>query len=80
MSQKGCHHLLDDLGDYLDGEASQALCAEIEAHLAQCENCRVVVDTTRKTIELYRDLPAPEPPAGMRRRLYKALDLDEYLT
>jgi hypothetical protein len=39
-----------------------------------------VVDTTRKTIELYRSLPDPEPPAGMRERLYRALDLDDYLT
>lgn len=80
MSNSRCHHLLDALGGYLDGEVSDALCAEIETHLATCEDCRVVVDTTRKTIELYRTLPKPEPPAGMRRRLYKALDLDDYLT
>ncbi|MGB3717384.1 MAG: zf-HC2 domain-containing protein [Candidatus Promineifilaceae bacterium] len=76
--QDGCRHLLGDLSEYLDGEASAELCAEIEGHMAGCEDCRVVIDTLSKTIVLYRTMPQPELPAGVRQRLYKALDLEAY--
>lgn len=74
-----CHHLLDDLSDYLDGDASTAICAEIERHLATCENCRVVVDTMNKTVLLYRDLPQPTLPDDVRTRLFQSLDLEEFI-
>lgn len=73
-----CHHLLDDLSDYLDGDASTAICAEIERHLATCDNCRVVVDTMNKTVLLYRDLPQPTLPDDVRTRLFQSLDLEEF--
>jgi len=74
-----CHHLLDDLSTYLDGNASAALCAEIERHLETCENCRVVVDTMNKTVLLYRDLPQPTLPDDVRTRLYQSLDLETFM-
>ncbi|MGD2077028.1 MAG: zf-HC2 domain-containing protein [Chloroflexota bacterium] len=74
-----CQHLLGDLSDYLDGEASDELCAEIEQHMANCEDCRIVVDTLGKTVRLYHDLPRPSLPADARERLYHSLDLDTYL-
>ncbi len=70
-----CKHLLGDLADYLDEAATAEVCAEIERHLADCADCRVVVDTLNKTILLYHELPQPDLPAGARERLYKALDL-----
>ncbi len=70
-----CEHLLADLSDYLDGEAAASTCAEIERHLADCPDCRVVVDTLRKTISLYQDLPQPDLPVEVRARLFVALDL-----
>lgn len=75
-----CRHLLDTLSDYLDGELSAELCRELERHLSDCENCRVVVDTLRKTIELYRETVAePQLPPDVRLRLFHRLDLEEYL-
>jgi RNA polymerase sigma-70 factor (ECF subfamily) len=71
----GCRHLLADLSEYLDGEASDEICAEIEGHMAGCEDCRAVIDTLTKTIMLYRTMPQPDLPDGMRQRLYKSLDL-----
>lgn len=74
-----CRYLLQGLSDYIDGEAEAALCAEIESHLAGCENCRVVVDTLRRTVLLYRE-EAPDPlPEGVRLRLFKALRLEPFL-
>jgi anti-sigma factor (TIGR02949 family) len=74
-----CQHLLGELSLYLDGEASAEVCAEIERHLAGCENCRAVVDTLRKTITLYHTLPQPGLPEGARERLYRTLRLEAYL-
>jgi predicted anti-sigma-YlaC factor YlaD len=79
MTHDNCHHLLDDLSDFLDGAATDEVCAEIERHLADCENCRVMLDTLNKTIVLYRDLPQPKLPESARQRLYQALDLNEFL-
>lgn len=70
-----CHDLLGDLSDYLEGEATEAVCAEIERHLEACEDCRIVVDTLRQTVYLYRQLPRPELPGEVRERLYKTLNL-----
>jgi anti-sigma factor RsiW len=78
MQTVKCPHLLENLSDYLDGEASAELCAEIERHLDGCTDCRVVVDTLRKTVALYRELPQPELPSEARLRLYKSLDLSEF--
>lgn len=72
----GCQALLSRLGDYIDGELEAALCAQIEQHLAGCNDCRVLVDTTRKTIRLYRRHnreTAVELPAHVAGRLWQAL-------
>lgn len=79
MNVEICRDMLGDLSAYLDGEASDEICAEIERHMAGCEDCRIVVDTLRKTVFLYRDLPRPELPDDARQRLYQALDLEAYL-
>ena len=79
MNPEHCGQLLGNLAAYLDGEASDALCAEIERHLEGCENCRVVVNTLHKTVELVHTLPQPDLPEGAIERLYKSLDLTEHL-
>jgi predicted anti-sigma-YlaC factor YlaD len=80
MSQQGCKCLLHALSDYIDGEAPAELCMEIERHLAECVDCRVLINTLRRTISLYRDLPEPEMPARTRERLYATLGLAQVLT
>jgi anti-sigma factor (TIGR02949 family) len=78
MSHKDCRELLAGLSEFLDDEASAELCAEIKRHMGGCHNCRVVVDTLRKTITLYRSMPRPDLPEEARERLYRVLDLSEY--
>lgn len=74
-----CRRLLASLSDYVDGVLDARLCQEIEAHMAECENCRVVVNTLAKTVDLYRSTPAPELPIDVRTRLYASLNLDDFL-
>jgi RNA polymerase sigma-70 factor (ECF subfamily) len=79
MNKEMCRHILDDLSEYLDGEASAEVCAEIERHLAGCEDCTALVDTLRKTISLCQQLPQPDLSPAARARLFKTLDLSEFL-
>lgn len=80
MDRETCHMLLDALSDYVDGELERELCSEIERHLSECDNCRIVVDSLRKTIYLYHvTASAPSVPSEVRERLYRRLDLDDFL-
>ncbi len=80
MEHETCHHLLDSLSSYVDHDLSQELCAEIDRHLTGCENCRIVINTLRKTVELYHQtIPDPKVPADIRQRLYACLELDDFL-
>ncbi len=79
MEPENCRELLAGLSDYLDGEASAELCRAIQKHLAGCGKCRVVVDTLALTVKVYRELPRPELSPESRERLYKVLDLSDYL-
>ncbi len=72
-----CRDYLGDLSEYVDGALSDDLCQEIESHMAECENCRVVVNTLEKTVTLYHQLPEPEMPDAVRERLFKVLNLDK---
>jgi anti-sigma factor RsiW len=76
-----CKSLLGFLSDYVDGDLSEELCREIESHAAECQNCRVVVDTLRKTILLYHESAAgpAEISGATREKLLKTLNLEDYL-
>lgn len=78
--QHDCRHLLGELSEYVDGELNSELCGELERHLADCEDCRIVVDTLKKTIYLVHASTGSETvPEDVRERLYKCLDLNEFL-
>lgn len=77
---ENCHDLLNSLSDYVDGNLQEELCTEIERHMSDCEDCRIVIDTLRKTVYLYRSTPsAPAVPDEVRQRLFHRLDLDDFL-
>ena len=74
-----CRELLKNLSDYVDGELDQALCVEIERHMLDCDDCRVVVDTLRNTVLLYGCLPSEPLPAAVEHRLFDRLELSDYI-
>ncbi|PKN93135.1 MAG: hypothetical protein CVU44_11960 [Chloroflexi bacterium HGW-Chloroflexi-6] len=75
-----CEDILATLADYLEGDLPENLCAELESHLRSCENCRVVVDTTSKTIYLYQNVGREvSVPDGARARLFQCLKLDDFI-
>jgi len=68
-----CRGLIQEISAYLDGELSQELLADIEVHLERCKDCRLIVDTTRKTIEIYYSAQPLPLPTDVRERLHQAL-------
>lgn len=76
-----CHNLLGSLSEYIDGTLREELCAALEHHLLDCEKCQVVVNTLRKTVEIYHADGAmtAELPQDIRQRLFKRLDLVDFL-
>lgn len=77
---KDCKKLLGSLSEYVDGELDRELCTVLEQHLEDCEDCRIVVDTLRKTVYLYHATAESESiPIDIRQRLYKSLNIEDYL-
>lgn len=68
-----CQNIIRELTDYLDGEMSPAMKAELEKHLTDCDDCRMVVDSTRKTIEIFCHCQPAPLPEDVRSRLHAAL-------
>lgn len=68
-----CKEFLQELTDYLDGKISENLKIELDEHLHWCHECHVVMNTTKKTIEIYRDNELYELPEGLRNRLHDAI-------
>jgi len=74
MSNPKCRDFLGQLSDYIDGELEEELCAQIEQHIAGCDNCRIMIDTLRKTIILYKTQPQANVPDRVHEALIKVLE------
>ncbi len=68
-----CSEFLKELTDYLDETIDAATRAELEDHLNWCHNCYVICNTTKKTVEIYRDSEIYELPEDLRTRLRAAI-------
>ena len=68
-----CSEFLKELTDYLDESMDAQTRAELEDHLQWCHNCYVVCNTTKRTIEIYRDSHLYELPDDLRGRLRSAI-------
>ena len=71
-----CKQLKSQLSGYIDGELDDSICREIEKHIAGCERCKVVVDTLKKTVVLYREAPEETVPPAVHTRLIKVLEIE----
>ena len=73
MANVKCTEFLKELTDYLDGTLTESTKAELDEHLHWCHECHVVMNTTKKTIEIYRDNQIYELPETLRTRLHQAI-------
>jgi anti-sigma factor RsiW len=48
--------------------------AKLERHLAECPNCWVICDTTKKTISVYKGMKTCSIPEDVHARLMAAVE------
>jgi predicted anti-sigma-YlaC factor YlaD len=70
-----CDELVSYLSDYLDQDLDEELTTAAQHHLATCQNCRVVVQTTRRVIQLGQAQYQVGIPPARRDRLLTRLRL-----
>ena len=68
-----CDAVLLEISNYIDGEVDAVVRQQIEIHLHDCEGCTIIVNQTKRTVEIFC---ADEPLAlsqDVRSRLHQAL-------
>ena len=68
-----CKKVVLELTSYLDGALDASVRLDLEQHLSRCKDCRLVVDTTRKTIQIFCNSEPVPLPDEVRERLHAAL-------
>ena len=68
-----CEDLIGELSDYIDGALEPELCKKLEKHLSACNNCRLMVDSLKKTVQLCRDGSCEDLPEELQEKLNQAL-------
>ncbi len=73
-----CRDALERISDYLDleDESERDFVEQLEGHLVGCTNCRVYVDTVKRTIALYRSETPADCPEQVRLRLHAVLSYE----
>ena len=74
MSLLTCKDFLKELSDYLDNTVDNGFREELEKHVNDCPNCWVVVDTTQKTLQVFKDAEPEALSPDLHNRLMSALE------
>jgi len=69
-----CKDFLHELSAFLAEAMDRELRAKLEKHFAECPNCWVIADTTKKTIQIYKGMDPQPVPEDVEQRLMAALE------
>ena len=69
-----CKEFLEELNDYLDETIGPEAKKHWQEHVDECPNCFVIVDTTKKTLQVYKGCEPQTLPEDVRSRLWQALE------
>jgi hypothetical protein len=69
-----CKQFLQELNDYLDPSIDPETKRHLESHVGACPNCFVVVDTTKRTIQVYKGMEPKTVPEDLKNRLWAAIE------
>lgn len=69
-----CKDFLEELTDYLDEKTDAEIREKLERHIAECPNCWVICDTTKKTLRIYKGMKEYDVPRDVHSRLMVALE------
>jgi len=56
-----------EIGNYLEGDLAAEVRQQIENHLSHCQTCHVVVDSTRKAIQIVTDTGSFDLPEAVSK-------------
>ena len=68
-----CDQILVELSRYLDDESAATLRRDIETHMAGCHTCRVLYDSTKKTLTILTDSRSFELPESLSERMVESV-------
>ena len=68
-----CKGVIREISNYIDDELELGMRQELERHLEHCEDCTLILDQTRKSIEILCDSEPIPLPSELRTRLRTAL-------
>ena len=68
-----CKDFLNELCEFMDGTLDQELREKLQKHVSECPNCWVVLDTSQRTITIYKGLEAQTIPPDIHSRLMAAV-------
>jgi len=57
-----CQDFISELGNLLDDDIASEIREQLEAHLAHCNTCQVLYDSTRKTLRIVTESGSFEYP------------------
>jgi len=62
-----CVDFMAELGNYLEDDVAAEVRQQLDNHLSHCQTCQVIVDSTRKTLQIITDSGSFDlPEAAMR--------------
>ncbi len=68
-----CNQVIAELANYLDDQIAAEIRRELEFHLAQCQTCRALFDSTRKTITIVTESRSFELPESVSARILERI-------
>ncbi len=71
-----CPEILERICTELKENIDSPICQDLKKHLDDCPDCRAYVDSLKKTVYLYRQLPDEALPEDVQNRLFRVLKLD----
>ncbi|MHC4606993.1 MAG: anti-sigma factor family protein [Planctomycetota bacterium] len=69
-----CDSVRDLLVEYLDAGLTADQQAGVDAHMAECADCRALFESARSTVQTLRDAPQVRPAEGGWSRLSARMD------
>lgn len=62
--------------DFMGEDLNAPACKEVADHLDSCPNCKVYLDTVKKTVTICQEIEKEEEmPQEVKNRLFKVLNL-----
>ena len=68
-----CYRVRRELVNWMEGDLTADLRAQVDLHLQNCQHCTAVYDGARNVVRLLNDKKALELPPRLSKRLYHRL-------